>query len=188
VCDVVGPGAIVRLWTGELQQLHFYHVGMRIYPPDTPVKTLEISDFQFLDYRINRVANIFEEDGITPPGSQTGAQTINAIVPKGSRKDVFAAAGEKIIESIAMKISAHDMDDVLRKNILNIYFDHASIPQVKAPVGDFFGTAPGLNLYRSLPSYWGNWWGEGDEKIFIDMDRSTRTMNLQNISGNWPGN
>jgi hypothetical protein len=88
------------VWTGDLKQLHFYHIGMRIYPPGTDVKTLEISDFQTFDSRINRVANIFGNDGIIPPGSQTGDQTIHVIIPKGSRKDVFAAEGEKSLNPL----------------------------------------------------------------------------------------
>ena len=34
---------------------------------------------------------------------------------------------------------------------MTIFFDDSSIPQVEAPVGDFFGSAPGLNPYESLP-------------------------------------
>ncbi|MCU0408368.1 MAG: DUF2961 domain-containing protein, partial [Bacteroidales bacterium] len=39
----------------------------------------------------------------------------------------------------------------LRQNILSIYFDNAATPQVHAPLGDFFGAAPGLNPFHSLP-------------------------------------
>jgi len=139
------------VWTGDISQLHFYHIGMRIYQPGTDVKTFEKSDFQTFESQINRITNIFGKERINSPDTKSGVKTINAVVPKGSRKDVFAAEGEKVIESLQLKISANDMDEALRKNILNIYFDHASIPQIQAPVGDFFGTAPGLNLYRSLP-------------------------------------
>jgi hypothetical protein len=139
------------VWTGDLKKLHFYHVGMRIYPPGTDVKTFEINDLHSFKSRINRVSRIFGKNENQPGGISSGDQSFQAAVKKGSRMDVFTGEGEKLIEYFRVKVSASHMDDALRKNILNIYFDDASIPQVQAPLGDFFGTAPGLNLYGSLP-------------------------------------
>ncbi len=39
----------------------------------------------------------------------------------------------------------------LRRVVLRITFDGASRPQVWCPLGDFFGSAPGFNPYKSLP-------------------------------------
>jgi hypothetical protein len=53
--------------------------------------------------------------------------------------------------------------DLLRELTLSMYWDDEKLPSVWAPLGDFFGTAPGVNQYRSLPvgmsdkefySYW----------------------------------
>lgn len=53
--------------------------------------------------------------------------------------------------------------EVLRQLTLSIYWDGEKRPSVWTPLGDFFGTAPGVNMYRSLPlgmtpehfySYW----------------------------------
>ena len=41
--------------------------------------------------------------------------------------------------------------DVLRELALQITWDGEAEPSVWAPLGDFFGTAPGVNQYRSLP-------------------------------------
>ncbi|HOX56651.1 MAG TPA: DUF2961 domain-containing protein [Candidatus Paceibacterota bacterium] len=41
--------------------------------------------------------------------------------------------------------------DTLRELALQIKWDGESAPSVWSPLGDFFGTAPGLNAYRSLP-------------------------------------
>jgi hypothetical protein len=40
----------------------------------------------------------------------------------------------------------------LRKTALRITWDGQARPAVWCPLGDFFGTAPGVNLYRSLPT------------------------------------
>jgi hypothetical protein len=41
--------------------------------------------------------------------------------------------------------------DMLRELTLSIKWDGESDPSVWSPLGDFFGTAPGVNNYRSLP-------------------------------------
>ena len=41
--------------------------------------------------------------------------------------------------------------DVLREIVLQIKWDGEKSPSVWTPLGDFFGTAPGANQYRSLP-------------------------------------
>ncbi|MBE0676991.1 MAG: DUF2961 domain-containing protein [Bacteroidales bacterium] len=43
-----------------------------------------------------------------------------------------------------------DDRDVLRELVLAIYWDGDKNPAVWSPLGDFFGTAPGWNTYRSL--------------------------------------
>jgi hypothetical protein len=49
-------------------------------------------------------------------------------------------------------VEAEDMAAALRGCLLEVTWDGAAAPQVRAPLGDFFGTAPGLNEYASLPS------------------------------------
>jgi hypothetical protein len=39
----------------------------------------------------------------------------------------------------------------LRQTVLLVYADGYPVPQVESPVGDFFGAAPGINPYQSLP-------------------------------------
>jgi hypothetical protein len=42
--------------------------------------------------------------------------------------------------------------------------------------GVLVGAAAMVMNPTSVPSSWGNWWGEGDEKIFVDDDRSPSTF------------
>jgi hypothetical protein len=53
------------------------------------------------------------------------------------------------IDHLSIRAEASDTEEVLRKTILNIYFDNSSTPQVQAPLGDFFGAAPGVNPFVS---------------------------------------
>jgi len=40
---------------------------------------------------------------------------------------------------------------MLARTIMRLYWDGADKPSVDVPIGDFFGTAPGVNPYKSLP-------------------------------------
>ncbi|NQT82084.1 DUF2961 domain-containing protein [bacterium] len=40
---------------------------------------------------------------------------------------------------------------MLARTILRFYWDNETTPSVDVPIGDFFGTAPGMNSYKSLP-------------------------------------
>jgi hypothetical protein len=63
--------------------------------------------------------------------------------------------GPAALNCIRMKfdapLSATEERDALREIILQIRWDGEASPSVWTPLGDFFGTAPGANSYRSLP-------------------------------------
>jgi hypothetical protein len=48
-------------------------------------------------------------------------------------------------------MQAGDLDKALRQGILHIAFDESPRGQVQAPIGDFFGAAPGINPFDSVP-------------------------------------
>ena len=52
---------------------------------------------------------------------------------------------------LALKVDADDIVTALRGCVLEMEFDDEGLC-VQAPLGDFFGAAPGLNPYESLPS------------------------------------
>lgn len=139
-------------WIGNIERLHFYHIQFRLYEKDTQVKTFQLKDIETCMDDINRTATILEhpeEGGATSVGSlKTVFET--EIMP-GETKALLRMKGQAAIKAFTMKVRADDLDDALRKSVLNIIFDGASCSQVQAPVGDFFVTAPGINPYSSLP-------------------------------------
>jgi hypothetical protein len=70
-------------------------------------------------------------------------------------EDTLKLEGPRAIGLIRVKIAdrpASPADrDVLRELVLQIKWDGEAKPSVWTPLGDFFGTAPGANVYRSLP-------------------------------------
>jgi hypothetical protein len=137
-------------WTGDLTKIHFYHVGIRIYESGTRVRTFRSSDIEACGDRIASLGKILESCRVAPAKFVSNGQKVKEI-PAGTREVLCHIAGEKAIRSLSIKIDAEDIENALRKSILSLYFDNAQVPQVQAPAGDFFGTAPGLNPYHSLP-------------------------------------
>jgi len=59
--------------------------------------------------------------------------------------------GPSAIERLSIRLQATDLDQALRQTVLHITFDGHQDAQVQCPVGDFFGAAPGINPYNSVP-------------------------------------
>ena len=71
----------------------------------------------------------------------------------GQTVRVAELAGPRAITALKVKMAFADRQDQmtgLRKTALQITWDGQAKPAVWCPLGDFFGTAPGENLYKSL--------------------------------------
>jgi hypothetical protein len=53
------------------------------------------------------------------------------------------------IKFFSCKVEADDRDDALARTLLTIAFDGAKDPQVAVPLGDFFGSGPGVNPFAT---------------------------------------
>jgi hypothetical protein len=138
-------------WTGDIRKIHFYHVGVRLYDDEVSVKSFRKEDVSDHADKLNKLKNIFHENGHNHDSLNDISETFNITIPAGKSVELLQSDGSKAIDHFTLKVSTKDLESALRSNILSIYFDNADIPQVHAPVGDFFGAAPGLNPYNSYP-------------------------------------
>ena len=139
-------------WRGNLNELHFYQVQIRRYGSDAKVQTFHPEDLAKVANDIHHVARVLRSPETSwKVRSDEPALEIVSTVAAGETKEVLEIEGEKAIEQLTLKIRARDVDKALRQVILNIAFDGAPHGQVQAPIGDFFGAAPGINPYDSLP-------------------------------------
>ena len=138
-------------WIGNIQELHFYHVGLRIYKKGTNVESFRNVNLKLLKDKLDETAIALAD----PDHSKSATEGVElnkvSAINKGESILVFNLQGEKAIDKFSVKVNTSDIENALRKCILTIYFDDSSIPQVNAPLGDFFGAAPGINPYVSLP-------------------------------------
>jgi hypothetical protein len=93
--------------------------------------------------------------GRDPAGERLGERTQRTatILAPGRSTVIASLSGERAITALEARLlgSIPDPAAVLRELVLKIRWDGEENPSVWAPLGDYFGAAPGDNRYRSLP-------------------------------------
>jgi hypothetical protein len=95
--------------------------------------------------------------GEDPKGRRDGEAAVSKSAAVGAGKAVAVARldGPRAITALRVKMPAaaskEDEIAALRELAIRISWDGEKTPSAWAPLGDFFGTAPGINKYKSLP-------------------------------------
>lgn len=140
------------VWTGNHKEIHFYEVQMRIYEPGTEVQTYSTEDLKTFGSTIRRVAEVLKDiDAAWPYKSTMDAVEINESIKPGETKEILNVKTGGAIERLTLKVDADDLDAALRQSVMHIHADGSAWGQVQSPIGDFFGAAPGINPYTSVP-------------------------------------
>jgi hypothetical protein len=140
------------VWSGNPDELHFYQMQVRLYDRFAEVQSFTPEDIRRYAEVINRVAAVLDDpDKYLPAASESLEKLISTEVKQGETGEALLFEGSSSIQKLVLKVDAGDPDLALRQTILHIYFDGFPWAQVQSPVGDFFGAAPGINPYRSLP-------------------------------------
>ncbi len=142
----------------------YYHVTYRTYPKGTQIESFNLP---LRPEQLAKLKNIIEqlEGRGKPPwelrgkelGEQLLAEETYVIEPGRSiREQSENDDGPAVIRSIWVKFRDLPEDLVearkmLARMVMRIYWDYQDTPSVDVPMGDFFGTAPGVNPYKSLP-------------------------------------
>lgn len=139
------------VWTGNIRQVHFYEVQVRQYEPGAVVTTFAPQDLEAAGRTMTRVAQTLSKPG----GSMfafASPSTATATVAPGETAEVMTdEQGPRAVESLTVQVQASDLELALRQTVLHIFFDGAPHAQVECPIGDFFGAAPGVNPFDSVP-------------------------------------
>lgn len=145
----------------------YYQFTYSTFPEGTVVPTftrnLKIDELLALE-RASRI--VTKNLGMDPVKRSRSMPTIAKAVSVAPGETVTVASidGPNAITSLRARINDNDHPwELLRSVLLKIYWDGEPEPSVCAPIGDFFGTGPGLKQYKSLPmgvtatdaySYW----------------------------------
>jgi hypothetical protein len=120
-----------------------------------------------------------ETAGQSYPGRTEG---FSLILEPGGVEQV-ALRGPAAIRRVAVRLSAVNRDTALRGVVVRGEFDGEQT--VEVPLGDFFGTAPGINAYEGLPlgmTRWGEMYSHW-HMPFRETVMSWPIMRLRNVIG-----
>ncbi|MCJ7674346.1 MAG: DUF2961 domain-containing protein [Sedimentisphaerales bacterium] len=134
----------------------YYHFTYTTYPKGTILPTFRRKLSPSESEALNRANEALSRCGVDPAGKRPGENTVlNTVVAvPGDTVTVAQLEGTAAITAIKVSVDLPESPanyDVLRELVLHIYWDGRSEASVWAPLGDFFGTAPGVNKYKSLP-------------------------------------
>ncbi|HNQ90473.1 MAG TPA: DUF2961 domain-containing protein [Verrucomicrobiota bacterium] len=156
----------------------YYHVNYRTYPAGTRVQSFERSQIESLRAPIQAVLGRLSD----PRGKETdfagAGQWFDMALPAGEtlRQEFYGPAA---FTRVALRVSAANPEAALRGLIARIAFDGEAC--VETPLGDLFGTAPGVNAYSALPlgvtregEFYCHWYMPFKEYATIELVNHTR--------------
>lgn len=133
----------------------FYHINYRTYPDDIPMETFSLEEAAARSGKINALAARLAAPATAPPPMPDPPfleQPLDLALPGWSQGEIGIDLAGGAVHRLEVMVEAEDIEAALRGTVLEIRFDDQTEPAVRAPIGDFFGTAPGLNPYRSIVS------------------------------------
>lgn len=135
---------------------------------------------KYNDLVAGRIGN--KAEGL-PAGPDIEHNTLR--VAGGVTAKVLELTGPRTITSIRAKLPLGDRNDemaALRQLCLQITFDGQKKPAVWCPLGDFFGTAPGKNLYTNWVTgmtedgFYANWTMPFGKKAVVELVNDGRQV------------
>ena len=140
------------VWIGKVEEIHFYQIQVRCYQPETVVVSFRPEDIhKFRTIIDNVTAVLADPDASSASKRAEGVRPFSAVLHAGAKEEVLNLEGPGAVERLTLRLQAGLLDSALRQTVLHIFCDDQPQGQVQSPVGDFFGAAPGVNPYRSLP-------------------------------------
>ncbi len=135
---------------------NYFHFNYATYPAGTTVPTFSARLAADHAAKLQAANDFFAKHvGGDPAGKRSGDARLSESVQvaPGAAARVARIEGPRAIRGLWVKTQfANRADEMmgLRKLALRITWDDQSKPAVWCPLGDFFGTAPGVNNYKTL--------------------------------------
>ena len=180
-CKIVGEGDWGR----------YYHFNYTTYPEGTVLPTFKRQLSAQENAALDKANAILSKGGPSPAGTSAEAEYAETTVTiePGDRFET-ALEGPRAITAWGARVKFDNREDemqALRDIVLQVTWDDEIKPAVWCPLGDFLGTAPGVNLYKSFPlgmtedGFYSNWYmpfATSAKFEFINEGDKPRTLNL----------
>jgi hypothetical protein len=172
----------------------YYHFTYGLFPKGTKVPTFrrELSGPE--QAALDQANAVLSRGGFGAGQKHEGERLWSGLVkiPAGKTSSVMSLKGPQAITGLRVKMELPGSPadrDVLRELALQIKWDGEMTPSVWAPLGDFFGTAAGMNRYDSLPLGVGEdgWWycnwympfERGAQVELVNDGKEARSVNFE---------
>lgn len=133
----------------------YFHCTHSIFAAGTAVETFPGFTAD-VTQALKHASDAWQARGTSPYGRSPSPMTSATldIAPGTSREITVAGAGALRVLKVKPLGLPEDhiaQEDALREMALSLFWDGEAKPSVWAPLGDFFGTSPGLNPFRTRP-------------------------------------
>jgi hypothetical protein len=136
----------------------YYEIGYRSYPPGTPVKTFDPERSGDWETEQARAAEALANPKPAPAPSDSEWLSFRETISLGTTYEMPEIIGEKAVYEWSAQVFGTEEDrdwkdpkrghNAYRFLLLRISFDGEE--SIATPLGDFFGSAPGVNPYQNL--------------------------------------
>ena len=126
----------------------YYHVNYRTYEAGTKVESFRPDQLKALGDRLDKlIVRLASPRGLdSDSGGQSESFDVQLAPGETARKE---CSGPAAFTRFVVRLTAPDREAALRGLVVRVDFDGE--PCIEAPLGDFFGSAPGINPFAALP-------------------------------------
>ncbi|WP_165072868.1 glycoside hydrolase family 172 protein [Paludisphaera rhizosphaerae] len=133
----------------------YYQANVTTFAPGTAVESYSSAVLSRAAEAVAKARRSMLESPLAIHADAMPASQPERLDPGSPREFLVEPGGPGALTALTCQILRGGLDDaalaeVLARTLLTITFDDAAEPQVAAPLGDFFGSGPGLNPFRSL--------------------------------------
>ncbi len=177
----------------------YYQINYITYPSATSVESFSMDLDDTEKAALKQVNDYFSDEmGQSPYQDEAGDTAIIKTLTIKAGKTVTLAdiKGQYAIKHFKVRPLFEDNQEeavALRKLVLQMNWDNSKTPAVWSPLGDFFGTTPGENLYTSLPvgmtedAYYSYWYMPFASRALVKLEnRSDQDITLNYEIGYTP--
>ncbi|HWQ91108.1 MAG TPA: glycoside hydrolase family 172 protein, partial [Clostridia bacterium] len=140
----------------------YYQFNYITFPKGTKVPTFKRQLTAEENAALDKADRLLTRCGPTDSGEKPAKAARVSLAPEAKTVEQFTLKGPAAITGLRVRMGtlAPSEIEALRSAVIQIRWDGEAEPSVWAPLGDFFGTAPGANYYQSLPMGLGRdgWW------------------------------
>lgn len=133
----------------------YYHFTYSSFPQGTSLPRFDGRFDRAACLALAEADRLLGQRGWRPPlGAEDVVEQYRVDLPPGQTVEVCSIVGNRAIIALKANLDLPGQPndrEILRELTMHMYWDGEASPSVWSPLGDFFGTAPGVNYYRTLP-------------------------------------